>query len=64
MGRIVLQLDPGRAPVSVANLLSYIEKEFYDGTLFLSLRDLSRSLRQHFNFARLCVGLPPPSCRT
>jgi len=34
MGQIVLQLDAGNAPISVANFLSYVDKGFYDGTLF------------------------------
>ncbi len=34
MGQIVLQLDAGNAPISVANFLSYVDKGFYDGTVF------------------------------
>jgi len=33
-GDIVLELDRGNAPVSVANFLSYMDKGFYDGTIF------------------------------
>jgi cyclophilin family peptidyl-prolyl cis-trans isomerase len=33
-GDIVLELDRSRAPVTVANFLSYVEQGFYDGTLF------------------------------
>src|SRR5262249_25434400 len=31
-GDIKLELDEGRAPVSVANFLSYVDDSFYDGT--------------------------------
>ncbi len=34
MGQIVLQLDAGNAPISVANFLSYVDKGFYEGTVF------------------------------
>jgi peptidyl-prolyl cis-trans isomerase A (cyclophilin A) len=33
-GEIELELDPGRAPVTVANFLRYVERGFYDGGLF------------------------------
>jgi cyclophilin family peptidyl-prolyl cis-trans isomerase len=33
-GEIVLELDKQKAPVTVANFLSYTDKEFYDGTIF------------------------------
>ena len=33
-GRIVLELDPGRAPGTVENFLAYVESGFYDGTIF------------------------------
>jgi len=33
-GDIVLELDRDKAPVSVANFLGYVEKGFYDGTIF------------------------------
>ncbi len=34
MGDIVLELDRVRAPISVANFLSYADRGFYDGTIF------------------------------
>lgn len=34
MGDIKLELDPEKAPVSTANFLSYVDKKFYDGTIF------------------------------
>ena len=33
-GEIILELDRQKAPVTVANFLSYTDKEFYDGTMF------------------------------
>lgn len=33
-GRIVLELDPGKAPLTVANFLSYVESGHYNGTIF------------------------------
>jgi peptidyl-prolyl cis-trans isomerase B (cyclophilin B) len=33
-GRIVLELDPEKAPKTVANFLEYVKAGFYDGTLF------------------------------
>ncbi len=33
-GRILLALDEQRAPVSVENFLTYVDDDFYDGTLF------------------------------
>lgn len=33
-GEIVLELDEAKAPKSVANFLSYVDKKFYDGTIF------------------------------
>lgn len=33
-GRIVLELDAGKAPQTVENFLRYVEAGFYDGTLF------------------------------
>lgn len=33
-GRIVLELDPEHAPVSVANFLAYADRGDYDGTIF------------------------------
>ncbi len=33
-GAIKLELDADKAPVTVANFLSYVEDEFYDGTIF------------------------------
>jgi peptidyl-prolyl cis-trans isomerase A (cyclophilin A) len=34
MGEIDIQLDPAHAPLSTANFLSYVDKKFYDGTIF------------------------------
>jgi cyclophilin family peptidyl-prolyl cis-trans isomerase len=33
-GRIVLELDPGKAPESVANFLKHVRAGFYDGLIF------------------------------
>ncbi len=33
-GPIVIELDREHAPISVANFLSYVDKKFYDGTIF------------------------------
>ena len=33
-GKIVIELDPNAAPVSVANFLSYVDDGFYNGTIF------------------------------
>lgn len=33
-GDIVLELDPGRAPVTVHNFLTYVQEGFYSGTIF------------------------------
>jgi cyclophilin family peptidyl-prolyl cis-trans isomerase len=33
-GRFVIQLDPGRAPLTVANFLAYVAAGHYDGLLF------------------------------
>lgn len=33
-GAIVIQLDAGRAPLTVKNFLQYVQEGFYDGTLF------------------------------
>jgi peptidyl-prolyl cis-trans isomerase A (cyclophilin A) len=34
LGEIDVQLDPKHAPITVANFLSYVNKGFYDGTIF------------------------------
>ena len=34
MGSIVLELDAGKAPATVANFLAYAGEGFYDGTIF------------------------------
>ena len=34
MGKITVQLDPDKAPVSVKNFLAYVNKGAYDGTIF------------------------------
>src|SRR5262245_20131794 len=34
LGTIKLDLDGATAPISVANFLSYVDDQFYDGTIF------------------------------
>ncbi len=34
MGDITIQLDPKNAPITTANFLAYVDKKFYDGTVF------------------------------
>jgi len=34
MGTIEIQLDPKNAPITTANFLAYVDKKFYDGTVF------------------------------
>ena len=34
LGTITIQLDPTHAPLSTANFLNYVDKKFYDGTIF------------------------------
>jgi peptidyl-prolyl cis-trans isomerase B (cyclophilin B) len=34
MGPITIELDPDKAPISVANFLQYVDDGFYDGTVF------------------------------
>ncbi len=34
MGNIVLELNPAKAPITVANFLSYVNSGFYNGTIF------------------------------
>lgn len=34
LGRIVLQLEPARAPKSVANFVAYVKSGYYDGLIF------------------------------
>jgi peptidyl-prolyl cis-trans isomerase A (cyclophilin A) len=34
LGKIVLELDPAKAPKSVENFLAYVDSGFYDGTIF------------------------------
>src|ERR1039457_2532277 len=34
LGDIEIQLDPKNAPVTTANFLAYVDKKFYDGTIF------------------------------
>jgi peptidyl-prolyl cis-trans isomerase A (cyclophilin A) len=34
LGDIKVQLDPEKAPATVANFLSYVDKSFYDDTIF------------------------------
>ncbi len=34
VGSFEVQLDPAHAPLSTANFLDYVDKKFYDGTIF------------------------------
>ena len=34
LGSIVIELDPEKAPITVANFLSYCKKGYYNGTIF------------------------------
>jgi cyclophilin family peptidyl-prolyl cis-trans isomerase len=34
LGRVKIELDPEKAPITVKNFLGYVEDRFYDGTLF------------------------------
>jgi peptidyl-prolyl cis-trans isomerase A (cyclophilin A) len=34
LGKIVLELDAEKAPISVANFLAYVDSGFYNGTIF------------------------------
>jgi cyclophilin family peptidyl-prolyl cis-trans isomerase len=34
MGDVTIELDPNKAPATVANFLSYVDDKFYDGTIF------------------------------
>lgn len=34
MGTITIELDAEKAPKTVANILTYVDEEFYDGTIF------------------------------
>jgi peptidyl-prolyl cis-trans isomerase B (cyclophilin B) len=34
LGKIKIELFAGKAPVTVKNFLSYVDKKFYDGTIF------------------------------
>jgi peptidyl-prolyl cis-trans isomerase A (cyclophilin A) len=34
LGEIDIQLDPKNAPITTANFLAYVDKKFYDGTVF------------------------------
>jgi cyclophilin family peptidyl-prolyl cis-trans isomerase/methionine-rich copper-binding protein CopC len=34
LGTVVIELDPTHAPVTVANMLAYVNDAYYDGTLF------------------------------
>jgi len=33
-GKIILELNPNRAPITTANFLAYVDEGFYDGTIF------------------------------
>ncbi len=34
LGDLVIELYPDKAPISVKNFLTYVDEEFYDGTIF------------------------------
>lgn len=34
LGSFTIQLDPAKAPTTVANFLAYVDASFYDGTIF------------------------------
>jgi peptidyl-prolyl cis-trans isomerase B (cyclophilin B) len=34
LGMITLELDESKAPITVANFLSYVDAKYYDGTIF------------------------------
>ena len=34
MGKIEIELDAKKAPISTANFLKYVDQKFYDGTVF------------------------------
>ncbi len=34
MGKVEIELYPDKAPITVKNFLSYVDKKFYDGTIF------------------------------
>jgi peptidyl-prolyl cis-trans isomerase B (cyclophilin B) len=34
LGRVKIELDGDKAPVTVANFLAYVDDQFYDGTVF------------------------------
>ncbi len=34
MGKVVIELSPDKAPISVENFLKYVDSGFYDGTIF------------------------------
>src|SRR5579883_2776820 len=34
MGNFKIELYPDKAPITVKNFLSYVDKKFYDGTIF------------------------------
>lgn len=39
MGKIKVELDPEKAPITVKNFLSYVDKGFYNGTIFHRVKD-------------------------
>ena len=38
-GKIIIELYPDKAPITVANFKKYVEEEFYDGTIFHRIID-------------------------
>ena len=34
MGSFIIELDKGRAPITVNNFIRYVEEDFYSGTIF------------------------------
>ncbi|OZB67910.1 MAG: peptidylprolyl isomerase [Thiomonas sp. 14-64-326] len=43
MGNFVVQLDPARAPKTVANFLDYVKSGFYKGTIFHRVIAMART---------------------
>jgi peptidyl-prolyl cis-trans isomerase B (cyclophilin B) len=60
MGNIVLELDRGRAPVTVENFLAYVNDGFYDATIFHRVIDgfMIQGGRYTGDFSRKKTGEP------
>lgn len=61
-GRITIELDPERAPVTVANFLEYVDAGFYDGTVFHRVlpKFVAQGGGQTANGKLKTAGLRPP----